>query len=92
MEKEETIEDLNKIAKKYDLKLINGSGFYYWIGLTEETKQKISNLQSSSIYLYRFTQLPFKKWIYKELSSIVYQIHLPNEYDFTLFENEKELE
>ncbi len=65
----------NKEAKKFNLKLVRGEGYFYWIGLTEEAQNKINDATfgtgavETSVYVFRFTHLSEENWK-KELETI----------------------
>jgi hypothetical protein len=70
-----TVQTLNKEAKKYNLKLVRGEGYFYWLGLTEEVQKKINDAESgnsaveTSVYVFRFTHLSEENWN-RELETI----------------------
>ncbi len=57
------LKTLNNIAKKDDLELINGKGYFYWWGLSEEMQLKCAGLYTTSVYVNRFADLPFDRWL-----------------------------
>lgn len=57
------LKSLNAIAKKDDLKLVKGKGYFYWIGLTDEMHQKCFQVSTTSVYVYAFKHLSFEQWL-----------------------------
>lgn len=57
------IRSLNAIARKDDLVLIKGEGYFYWWGLTTEMMNKCALLETTSVYVYRFSHLPYERWL-----------------------------
>ena len=57
-----TIHQINKLAKKYGIKLVAGKGYYYWVGLNNKTKNILGRLDSTSVMVYRVSQAPLDFW------------------------------
>jgi len=64
MKKPYTIWDLNRLAKKFSLRLYAGKGYYYWEILNPRLDTP------PSVYVYRFSDLKQEQWEY-ELSHAV---------------------
>ena len=57
------IRSLNKIAKEYDLQLIQGDGYLYWVALTQQVQEKADQMYDTSIATNRFSDLSFERWL-----------------------------
>ena len=67
------LKSLNTVASKYQLVLVKGEGYYYWCGLDDDIQNKLSSLFTTSVYIYKFSQLPFDRWL-DELEMIKKQL------------------
>lgn len=63
-----TITQLNREAKKFELRLVKGEGYFYWTGLNDDVQEKINNATygtralETSIYVFKFSHLSEQKW------------------------------
>ena len=66
-----TVANINKVAKKYKIKIVKGQGYYYWIGTTDKTALKLAgHSPHTSVYVYRVTDLTWDWWM-TELDDIL---------------------
>lgn len=72
-QKDFTLRDINREAKKYDLELVKGRGYYYWWGLSNKMKLITAGLYSTSVSVYNLNDLSYKQWM-DELMDIVNKI------------------
>ena len=59
---ETTIHQVNKLAKKYGIKLVAGKGYYYWLGLNNKASNILGTLDTTSVMVYRVSQGSLDFW------------------------------
>jgi phage terminase large subunit len=57
-----TIRDVNKVAKKYNVKLNKGKGYFYFTGTNDETKMLLAKAYTTSVYVYSVYELSLSQW------------------------------
>lgn len=67
-----TLSDVNKVAKKYKMKLNKGKGYYYFTGIDSDTKLKLNKLYTTSVDVYKVGDISLDSWE-KEMMKLVKQ-------------------
>lgn len=75
----------NKIAKLDNLELVKGEGYFYWWGLTDEMSSKLAGLFTTSVHVYKFSDLPQERWLW-ELEIIKGKLGREDEYQDEVYE------
>ena len=65
--------DVNKMAKKYKLKIKRGRGYWYWISNDKETSELLASIYSDSVGVYNIDDLSLDSWK-RELEDVVQQM------------------
>jgi len=65
-----TLRNINKEAKRYNIELVKGSGYFYWYGLDDKSYQQVDSSGISSVMTYRLTNLTWNQWM-MELADII---------------------
>lgn len=65
--------DVNKLAKKYKLRITRGNGYWYWTSKDNKTQDLLSSLYTTNVDVYAIDHLSLKSWK-SELEDIVHQM------------------
>lgn len=65
--------DVNRMAKKYKLKIKRGRGYWYWISNDKETSELLAGIYSDSVGVYNIDDLSLESWK-REIEDVVQQM------------------
>ena len=68
-----TLSDVNKVAKKYKMKLNKGRGYYYFTGTDSNTNNNLNKLYTTSVDVYKVDDISLDSWE-KEMMKLVKQM------------------
>jgi hypothetical protein len=57
-----TLRDVNKVAKKYNVKVNKGKGYFYFTGTNDETKMILAKAYTTSVDVYSVDELSLPQW------------------------------
>jgi len=68
-----TLSDVNKVAKKYEMKLNRGKGYYYFTGTNPSANIRLNKLYTTSVDVYKVGDISLDSWE-KEMMELVKQM------------------
>lgn len=63
MRKEIRMTTINNLAKEFNMELVKGEGYFYWVTIDPDQIPNLNMLDTTSVYVYKLNDLPFTEWV-----------------------------